>query len=357
MVRIRNLLIFFIVSFWLKLDVSAQVSFCKSGGGYPNALSGMPNSFMNNNGPFLVRIFIHAVRNSSGTNGVTQAQITQALNTITGDFANHNICFSLVGTDNINNDDFINYNDACGGSDDDFNQLIATNVTDNAIDIYLLPDNVYNAGLASGIPGRALVIGGSLNFNGTTTVLSTSHVLSHELGHCLGLFHTFHGTFSGEGNGVVLCDGTTITACAELVDGTNGATCGDFVQDSPADPIQLFNQSLGSACTWDNTTIRDANNQLFNPDETLIMSYTFPQCMQIFTAGQGLRMRNTIFNSPILQARTVPQNVFVQNRTLSSGNILFASLGSITVGSNVTTGTQGSVSFTNTTVGELRGRT
>lgn len=47
--------------------------------------------------------------------------------------------------------------------------------------------------------------------------------VSHEIGHCLGLYHTHHGTFSAEG-------GTP-----ELVNSSNSATAGDYIIDTSAD--------------------------------------------------------------------------------------------------------------------------
>ena len=57
--------------------------------------------------------------------------------------------------------------------------------------------------------------------------LTKSHVISHEMGHVLYLWHTHHGTFNEGGND---------NPCPELVNGSNSATCGDYVTDTPADP-------------------------------------------------------------------------------------------------------------------------
>ena len=57
--------------------------------------------------------------------------------------------------------------------------------------------------------------------------LTRSHVISHEMGHVLYLWHTHHGTFNEGGND---------NPCPELVNGSNSATCGDYVTDTPADP-------------------------------------------------------------------------------------------------------------------------
>lgn len=118
--------------------------------------------------------------------------------------------------------------------------------------------------------------------------MNTSHIVSHEMGHCLGLFHTHHGTI----------DEGTAGECPELVNGSNSSICGDFVMDTPADPFLGFNVNL--VCEWLGAGI-DANGQAYDPDENIIMSYTSPVCMQYFTDGQTQRMLLSISNSSVLQ--------------------------------------------------------
>lgn len=118
--------------------------------------------------------------------------------------------------------------------------------------------------------------------------LITSHVISHEMGHVLFLWHTHHGT--GEGG--------NDNPCPELVDGSNSSICGDYVTDTPADPHIQFN--VNSSCQWLGSGT-DANGDSYNPDEHNIMAYTTPQCMSYFTSLQGLRARNAIASLSYLQ--------------------------------------------------------
>ena len=68
--------------------------------------------------------------------------------------------------------------------------------------------------------------------------------------------------------------------------------------------------------TWGGT---DANGDSYNPDETLIMSYTHPNCMSQFTAKQGQRMRNAISTLPFLQDVIVCTNTYLlSNRTITT---------------------------------------
>ena len=159
--------------------------------------------------------------------------------------------------------------------------------------------------MASGIPASALVLGGKYS-DGTNLV--TSHVLSHEMGHCLGLYHTFHG----------LCEG----GCAELVNGSNCSSCGDFICDTPADPT-YFNVD-DNTCVWHGITCgvsnKDANGDSYNPNTSLIMAYISPNCMQYHTSGQFDRMRAMIANSSILQSVIVPKTLILSG-TINGTNV------------------------------------
>jgi len=141
-------------------------------------------------------------------------------------------------------------------------------------------DNVL--GSASSIPSTAMWVHGS--------VYNTS-VLSHELGHCLGLYHTHHGT--------VFETGGDPNQCAELVNGSNSTTCGDYISDTPADP------NLWNVCRY-NGFITDANGQTYNPSSNNYMAYSDYSCWTTFISAQSQRMRDFIANTSILKNAIVP---------------------------------------------------
>ncbi|MBX2892668.1 MAG: zinc-dependent metalloprotease [Saprospiraceae bacterium] len=118
------------------------------------------------------------------------------------------------------------------------------------------------------------------------------------MGHCLGLWHTFHGKEDAKD-----CNGNDIEQeCLECANGSNGATCGDYVEDTPADPGFGEINSFLSNCNYVWNDI-DACGEPYNPNTNLIMSVVYPPgCMTHHTAGQGERMRQIISISPILQA-------------------------------------------------------
>jgi hypothetical protein len=96
------------------------------------------------------------------------------------------------------------------------------------------------------------------------TWTNLNRILTHEVGHYLGLYHTFHNT-----NSVAAC-GTEVTCETE----------GDQVCDTPP-------TVSNSGCL---TTPACENAQIEN-----YMDYTAQDCKNTFTAGQTARMRNTLY--------------------------------------------------------------
>lgn len=171
---------------------------------------------------YSINIFVHIVRSSSGQ-GLGTEIIPTIVNLLNSNFLSADIQFSLLGTDFIDNDYY--YIDVRGKE----NQLFSINARCNAVDIYVLGQSTLwgAAGLAENIPSTALIVHGSY--------YNTSS-LPHEMGHCLGLYHTHHGT--------VVEGGGDINQCAELVNGSNSTNCGDYISDTPADPNSWSNNSL-----------------------------------------------------------------------------------------------------------------
>jgi hypothetical protein len=96
------------------------------------------------------------------------------------------------------------------------------------------------------------------------TWTNLNRILTHEVGHYLGLYHTFHNTNS-------------VSACSSEV------TCeteGDQVCDTPPTVVN-------SGCL---ITPACVNAQIEN-----YMDYTAQDCKNTFTAGQSERMRNTLY--------------------------------------------------------------
>ncbi|QEC53764.1 putative secreted protein (Por secretion system target) [Anseongella ginsenosidimutans] len=215
----------------------------------------------------IVRLYFHIVRRTNGSGGLTTSQVNTALSILRNDFSNTEICFIEKGRSFVNSDYYYDfYTDPAAK----FPQLINVNHQSDAINIYLLPPSGWpGAGKAQGIRTNALVVDG---------YMALTSVITHEVGHCLGLYHTHHGTVSEEGDP---------DQCPELVNGSNGHNCGDYVWDTPADPNKW------SGCLY-NGLVTDANGQPYNPDNDNLMSYVDPGCLDVFTSGQIERMHAMI---------------------------------------------------------------
>lgn len=224
------------------------------------------------NETYTLNLFLHIIRSSS-KNGLNNSIANTILSLLNNRYRNAGIQFVLIGSDYIDNDYYYN-----SINDDKAKQLFETNSHPQAIDLYVLGTNTYwnNAGQAQTIPSSALIIhGNSYNTN----------VIVHEVGHCLGLYHTHHGTIKELGGDV---------GCPELVDGSNADICGDYIRDTPADPHSW------SGCTYTGN-FTDTNGQTYHPDPTNYMCYANYGCWTKFTPLQIQRMKNSILNDPVLQ--------------------------------------------------------
>lgn len=261
----------------------------------------MPTSLPENSAPNLyegeaapgaiyVRIYFYVVEVDGYR--LTDDQVKEALAVLERDFAPHDIFFVWDCQPIVVSSIF-------GLDPSSFPQ----NSHSDGIDIFLWPD------APPGTPGgggTAYNYGGSkkMRVNGNYHkppygTLFNSTVVSHEMGHCLDLYHTHN----------------EVAMCAEYVNGSNSATCGDYVNDTPADSDIGFCLDAAS-CTWTGTPFNnwgqcnlfangtpvptDPNGDPYSPDETIIMSYSSPDCVNHFTAQQGQRMRNALVSNPVL---------------------------------------------------------
>lgn len=273
---IQNAFLFF---FSLLLNSGIAQDFCltPANSNFSGAESQIAN--MNESGPFFLKIYVHVIRQSNGTGGQSNNEVDEALLFLDQDFNPHNIFFVWdCQIDYIDNDAYF---DSPSGS------IFNINSHTDGIDVYLYNDHLQPSpsgnGLANGIGSSAFYVFGNY-WEAPHGSLVRSHVISHEMGHCLNLWHTWQGP-----NG-----------CAELVDGSNCNGCGDLVCDSPASPGLGFNVDPNT-CDWLGSGT-DSNGDAYMPNEAIIMEYSHPDCMSYFTDGQGQRMRNSINTLAVLQA-------------------------------------------------------
>ena len=206
---------------------------------------------------YTMNIFVHIVRSSSGQ-GLGTDILPTIVSSLNSSFQSADIQFSLLGSDFIDNDYYY------GNLNGKENQLFSVNARCNAIDIYVLGQSTTwtGAGLAQNIPSTAFIVYG--NYYMTSS-------LPHEMGHCMGLYHTHHGTVNESG-------GDT-NQCAELVYGSNSSICGDYISDTPADP----NLWSSNSCSYVGTKVDD-NGDSYNPSASNLMSYAYKPCRTTYSA-------------------------------------------------------------------------
>jgi Secretion system C-terminal sorting domain/Pregnancy-associated plasma protein-A len=315
----------------------------------PDYLAGLPQNFSIASGPYTVRVFAHAMRGANCTGGITDGEITEALNILKNDFEPYGICFSLAGKDEI-----CGYtNDMNALVQDAHNNLVSN--TPNAIDIYFMPRSFgANGGIAYAAPSKFMALGGEFTISPSTHVFysALSHSITHEMGHCLGLYHTFHSNTTTN---------TIPPDCIENIARTgpnkNCDICGDYLCDTEADPNVAGTSHFDfTTCVYTNAFPFETDltgNTNYIPDTHNFMSYALENCYSQFSNGQAQRMINFISSHPILQPVTVPKEVYVQNITKDNGVFLYAANDKVIAGNNVTTGALGDVLVIDNAVGEM----
>lgn len=231
--------------------------------------------------------FFHLIRNSDETDVISIPDFEGIiLNNTNKYFSPHNITFNYLGHDFIDNSDY-----KIIENENEFIELTEVQDVPNAINVYIV-SNIYNGwvGATVGKPSRKMVI---------RRLYVTENTFSHELGHCLYLYHT-HETSLG----------------VESKDGSNCAIAGDLICDTPADP-GLDDEIVNSSCLY-------TGGGGYYPDTHNIMSYTQLHCMSHFTHEQGNRMRQALDKSRVIakvkNVTNVTNQDIIINTTLSSRN-------------------------------------
>ncbi|MGK0365945.1 MAG: hypothetical protein ACI85O_003015 [Saprospiraceae bacterium] len=264
------------------------------------------------NGTYQVPIKIWIMTDDDGSNeAVTLTQSTNQISYFNAYQACNNIPIELVqvagSPEYINSTDFNDFRNPAvsGDSSDDADVASAGFAQTNAVNIYI--PSTLNGG---GCNGYAYFPGGPdrilMASNCYTTVTDVcadtefATIFIHEFGHYLGLLHT-HGDYVPGSGG----SGFLGTVSEELVDGSNGCTTGDFVQDTPADtgishatsandptdnPVGGCAVRSGCTVTFSCT---DANTpaQVYVPQLDNIMSYnSLSGCRQEYSDCQKAKM-------------------------------------------------------------------
>lgn len=214
----------------------------------------------------VINVYFHVVNNGSGvSNGdVPDSQIRDQINVLNNAYAPSGYSFSLVATDRTTNS---NWYSNCYGS--------AESAMKNALRKGTAKDlNLYTCNPSGGILGYAtfpssytsspkldgVVILYSSVPGGSASPYNLGDTGTHEVGHWMGLYHTFQG------------------GCAKSA--TSG---GDFVSDTPAERSSAFGCPAGRDTCTNLPGLDPINN---------FMDYTDDSCMFEFTGGQNSRMNS-----------------------------------------------------------------
>lgn len=241
--------------------------------------------------PYYVNLNFHIIRRSNHTGGAPSSRVNEIMNHLHDIFYPHYIYFT-------NNDpiDYIDNDDLYELPHGDQNYII--NGNNDAIDIYLYPEHRLCEGAEARCVGNANL---AIIFSGTlkdTGIKMSEFAAPHEIGHMLGLPHTFEDAFGDE-----------------AVDGSDCDITGDRFCDTPASPARLVyhacegGEVLGGlndqvspypACQWLNPAYEENTNLLYQPLTDNIMDYTHPSCNLYFTTEQVKAMRAKIEGSTII---------------------------------------------------------
>ncbi len=209
-----------------------------------------------------INVYFHVIRQGSGiSNGdVPQNWIDAQINVLNQAYALYNFSFNLVQVTRTTNASW--YNGCYGSAESSMKNALRQGSADDL--------NIYSCNPSNGILGYAtfpssynsqpnldgVVILDQSMPGGNASPYNEGDTGTHEVGHWMGLYHTFQGGCNGNG---------------------------DYVEDTPAERSPAYGCPLGrDTCTGRRHPGADP--------VTNFMDYTDDSCMFEFSTGQGTRM-------------------------------------------------------------------
>lgn len=204
-----------------------------------------------------INVYWHTITSSSGAGSLSSTEINDQIDVLNGAYSPHGYTFNLVSTDTTaNNDWFVVQPDTSSEY-----YMKTTLRQGSAQDL-----NIYTANIGGGLLGWAtfpkdyagnpwmdgvVLLYTSLP-GGSATNYNEGDTGTHEVGHWMGLYHTFQG------------------GCTEIGGG-------DGVADTPAE------KQANYGCPG---VVDSCPSQPGNDPTTNYMDYVYDSCMDTFTSGQ-----------------------------------------------------------------------
>jgi hypothetical protein len=204
-----------------------------------------------------IRVYWHTITNASGQGAPTAQQINSQIAVLNDAYSQWGWTFTLAGSDTTANNTWYTVTSGSAAETQMKNALRQGSAADL---------NIYSANIGQGLLGWATFPQSTLNSydgvvilaeslpGGTASPYNLGDTATHEVGHWLGLYHTFQGGCNGQG---------------------------DYVSDTAAERSAAYGCPTGR-----NSCARQAGNDPI----TNFMDYTDDYCMFEFTAGQQSRM-------------------------------------------------------------------